>query len=382
MFDSIARHYDNPINWDYTTLYLYFSILFASLILGFFAQKAKPILYRDRKTSESCRVGISKEYYYFLFILLLIISGFRTIGTDYPAYKEIFTYSTTKYADDFIEPLFLFVNKIIYLSGFQFEGAIFIFSFITIYLVFRTVRQYEHEIAFPLALMAYVALYYLPGFNMMRMYLASSITLYSYRFLLDSKLKQFSILLITAILIHFSSIFFLLPSLGLLIYNRNKRFFWVAFFFCGVAAFKIAAMFSDLSLIDRWAHYGMENEAEKSYGLLHWIINVPLIILFLYAKKKTPHNKYLPTLIVFTVCELLVGLLSYKISILGRSLVYYNVLFIIVVPIVVKALSVRHTRWNKIIIITYILYLFYRFNLYLSEYLYLDGIMPYKTIIS
>lgn len=380
MLESIARHYNNSFEWDYNTLYLYFFLLIASYILGLLSQYAKPLFINDGLILSRNNKA-RKEYSYFLFILLLLVSGLRMVGTDYLVYKDIYDYSTTKYSGDYsIEPGYLLLNKIIFLMRIPFEGAIFIFSFFTIYFVFRSIKYYSGGIAISLAFMAYVALYYLPGFNMMRMYLAASITLFSYNYLITGQIRKFFILFSSAVFIHYSAMFFILPAVGVLVFNKNKKVFWALFFIGWFLAFRIASIFSELTLIDRWVHYAEGIESENSSGLLHWITNVPLIALYIYASKKIPENRHLSSLIVFSVCELLIGLLSYKITILGRSLVYYNTLFIIIIPVIIRDLEIKHTRWNKIIKWSFIVYLFFRFNLYLSEYLYLDGIMPYKMI--
>ena len=216
------------------------------------------------------------------------------------------------------------------------------------------------------------------------MYLAASIVLYSYKYFLQKKLLRFYLILSLCIFVHFSVALFFIPTLGLLIFKKNKTAFAILYLLIFNISFIVISTFSELTLIDRYTHYleNSEDEINNSIGLLHWVINIPLVILYIYSKKIIPNNKYLSTLFVFTLCELLIGLLSYKITILGRSLVYYNILFIIVIPIIIQQINNHKASWGGIITISYYIYLFYRFYNYLTEYLYLDGIMPYKSILS
>ena len=381
MFNSIAQQYNGQSNWDISTLYFYFSLVIFTSVIGYLAQHSKSLL-----TYQNPRLGFRKhqlnhELFFAMFLVLLLISGFRRIGADYLNYKDIFIASTTENAIYFsIEPGFLLVNKILSAIGLNFEVAIFIFSFTTIILVFAAIRDYANKINVSLALMAYVSLYYLPSFNMVRMYLAASIILYSYKFFLRGQMKKYLIVLSLTLFIHFSVFLFFFPIIGIWMFNKNKYWFWGVYVIGFILAFKAISMFSELTLIDRYTHYAEAGETEDSLGILHWIINIPIFVLYLYARKKIPNSPYLSSLLVLTFCEFLIGLLSYKIIILGRSLVYYNVLFIVIIPIVIQQLKQRHTRWCSIVAQTYYIYLFCRFYLYLKEYLYLDGIMPYKMI--
>lgn len=384
MFDQIVRHYSGRPNWDVTTLYLYFGILILTGIMGYISQYSKPFTsYQPKSAEKSHRYNYTVLFA--LFLILLPISGLRIVGTDYPNYQNI--YSSTNSVNEAyfgIEPGFLLINKILQYLGFSFEFVVFIFSFITIYLVFRAILDYSGKINISLALFAYVSLYYLPGFNMIRMYLAASIVLYSFKYFSQEKLFRFYLILTLCIFVHYSVVIVVIPTLGYLIYRKNKTSFVILYIIIFILSFKIVSTFSELTLIDRYTHYLENNKDEinNNIGLLHWVINIPLIILYLYSKRIIPNNKYLTTLFVFTLCELLIGLLSYKITILGRSLVYYNILFIIVVPIIIQQLKIHKARWSGFIIISYYVYLFYRFYNYLTEYLYLDGIMPYKNILS
>lgn len=381
MFDKIIRHYNGYSNWDTNTLYLYFGILILTGILGYLSQYSKPFT-NYQKISCNKHHRFNYTILISLFLFLLTISGLRIAGTDYPNYKNIY-YSSNSVNESYfgIEPGFLIINKIFNYIGFSFEFVVFIFSFITIYLVFRTILDYSGKINLSLAVFAYVSLYYLPGFNMIRMYLAASIVLYSYKYFIQEKLLKFYIILSLCVFVHFSVILFFIPTLGLLIYKKNRIAFAILYLIIFIVSFKIVSSFSELTLIDRYTHYieNSESEINNNIGLFHWIINIPIILLYVYSIKIIPNNKYLSSLIVLTLCELLIGLLSYKITILGRSLVYYNMVFIIIIPIIIQQLKRHKARWINIIIIFYYIYLFYRFYNYLAEYLYLDGIMPYKT---
>lgn len=381
MFDSLASHYTEHTGWDVNTLYLYTFVVIVSGIFGYLSRYSKPVFVNNilyyRGSSR-----FNREPYVLCFVILLVIQGFRTIGTDYITYRNIFNESILPDNSWFsIEPLFKIANRIIYISGFSFEFAVFVFSFITLYFVFKSISFYSSKIDISLALFAFGSLYYLPSFNMLRMYLAASLTLYLYKYLLLKQYKSFFAILGLVCFIHYSAILFFIPTIGVIIYEKSKRLFWIYFIFLWFAAFKIATILSEITMIERYQHYTSADSTDSSFGFLHWVINIPIILLYRYSKKKLRSSPFLSSLIVLTTCELLIGLLSYKVMMIGRSLVYYNVLFIIVIPIIINQLIIKHAKWGRIIKWIYYIYLFYRFYLYLSEYLYSDGIMPYKSIL-
>lgn len=380
MFDSIASYYVDELQWDIKTLYLYYFIVIITWVFGVFSQYTKPLIVTHNYTIN--KSNIKSDYYYLIFIVLLLFSGLRCVGTDYSTYKEIFDLSVTSHSEDFlIEPGWVFLNKILKIFGLNFETVIFIFSFVTIYCVFSSIRRYAGEIYVSLALLSYATLYYLPGFNMIRMYMAASFTLCSYRYLLSGHTKKFFVFLALICFIHYSALLFFIPAIGVVLYKKHKKLFWVSFFIGWFLAFKIVLpAFPELNLIARYESYMAEDATENSVGFLQWIINIPIIFLCIYAYKKIPDSPYLPFLIVLTVCHLFIGILDYKIVMIGRSLVYYNALFIIIIPLIIKQLSEMRLRWSKFIQWTYVVYLFGRFYLYLTGYLFKDGIMPYKSI--
>lgn len=380
MFESIALHYCHFSGWSNDTLYLYFFIAFLVALFGWLSQHVKSLVRVEAGTSSNQYLDrINSIFFYGIFIVLFFFSAFRDVGVDLPTYRSIFNDSTSAYSTDFsIEPGFLYINKILKTIGCNANIAISLFSFITIFLVFKTVRIYVGQLNIALSLLAYATIYYFPSFNMVRMYLAASVTLYLYRYFIEGKLKIFFLLYLLTCTIHYSAILFLIPICAVLLYKKYHNWFWIVYLVGAILAFKAISILSEIPIFERYEHYTSIGGIENSFGMLHWLINIPLLSLYVYARRKIPNNPHLSSLLVFTMCELLIGLLSYKVMMLGRSLVYYNILFIIIVPIIIRQLVIKHVKWGKCITWIYALYLIYRFYLYLIEYLYLDGIMPYK----
>lgn len=383
MFNAIARHYDYSTSWDVKTLYLYCFIVILSGLFGWLAQHNRSFVLSDHNHRLSGTTGIKRFYFYGAFIVLLLFSGLRIVGTDYPAYQEIFDWSTSVYAEDYgIEPLFLLFNKLLKFAGLDFGTTIFIFSFLTIFLVFVSIRQYSSNLSITLALLAYTSLYYFQSFNLIRMYMAASLTLYAYKHIISGKTRKFLFLFIVACFIHSSVLLFFFPTMGVVIYRKSNKWFWIMYVTCFILSFILLSQLPKFQLIERYVKYVVSGASDNGIGMMHLLINLPLILFYLYARKKLPNSPFLPSLLVLTLCEFLIGCLSYKVMMLGRSLVYYNVLFIIVIPCVIRQLSVLHAKWSRFISCLYVLYLFGRLYMYFTEYLYRDGIMPYETIFT
>lgn len=115
-------------------------------------------------------------------------------------------------------------------------------------------------------------------------------------------------------------------------------------------------------------------------GLFQIAINIPMIFLYLYSKPIIGETTILKIFFVYTLSAILIGILSYKILMLGRSLVYYNIIYILCIPYVLKQLKNIKSINYKLWYILFFIYLIWRFYQYLSEYLLLDGLMPFKFV--
>lgn len=378
MFGFIAKHYTEP-NWSDATLLLYFIIVSVACICGRMSQRGKVVVftttyhvYRPKNRVNYIVIAIS-------FLILVFFSAFRDVGVDVPMYKSIFLYSTSRYADTYgIEPGFLILNKVLRIFGVSADFAIAFFSVATLWFIFKSILHYADQLNIGISVLAVCCLYYFPSFNMMRMYFAASIMLYGFRWLLEDNMRKYLCYFIIASLIHYSAVIFLPAAIGILVFQYGERIFILLFSLSCILSFKVVSYISSVSIIARYNHYLADGVADGGFGIMHWVINIPLFALYFYASKKLDKSVCLSALFVLTVFELLIGLLSYQIAILGRSLVYFNVLFVIIIPILLKQLSKMRAPYHKMISCCYALYLLFRFYIYLSEYLYLDGIMPYK----
>ncbi|WP_148469110.1 EpsG family protein [uncultured Alistipes sp.] len=378
MFGFIAKHYTES-NWSDATLLLYFIIVTVACICSRMSQRGKVVVftttyhvYRPKNRVNYIVIAIS-------FLILVFFSAFRDVGVDVPMYKSIFLDSTSRYADTYgIEPGFLILNKVLRIFGVSADFAIAFFSVATLWFIFKSILHYADQLNIGISVLAVCCLYYFPSFNMMRMYFAASIMLYGFRWLLEDNLRKYLCYFFIASLIHYSAVIFLPVAMGILMFQYSEKIFFLLFSLGGILSFKVVSYLSSISIIARYDHYLADGVADGGLGIMHWVINIPLFALYLYASKKLNKSVYLSALLVLTLFELLIGLLSYQIVIFGRSLVYFNVLFVIIIPILLKRLSKMRVSYHKMISSCYVLYLLFRFYIYLSEYLYLDGIMPYK----
>lgn len=377
MLELLQQSYPEESYWDNNTIILYLFITALSVLFASLAQLSKKERFQNNLLKH-------KPNLFFLsvsFAILFVFSAFRDVGTDLPVYRNIFeTVNNSDILDFGIEPGFVLINKFLNNIGLSRDAAIAFFSFITLLLIYKAIYRYGYAINWTLSIFALSALFYFQSYNLMRMYLAASIMLYASYYLFELKWRKYLIIWFATIFIHFSTFLLIVPFSLFYLYLRNKQSFYI-----GLAVLIIISrlMITALDAIPMFARYNSYIEAglmENSIGFMQIAICIPLFLIYLYAKQKLGETIYVKALFVFTCSSLFLGILSYKIMMIGRALVYYNVIYIILIPIIFKLCTLKRSSYIELIKFAYMLYISFRFYDYLKTYLYMDGIMPYKSI--
>lgn len=362
MLESVYNE-DKFVMWDSGTIFLYMSLIFISLILGYLAER--------NKTNKPLLL---------LFGILFCVAAIRDCGTDLEMYREIFTYSNTSFALYFgIEPGFLLVNRIIKIFTDNSDIAIVIWAGLSMYFVYYAIKRLHIRTGIAFAVFSFVAVYYFQSFNLLRIYLVAYFVCSRFYLLKQEQYKKFTLILLCCVLFHYSSIVLFLPFLSYMIYRRSSKMFWI--FILGVAfiLFSSTALLNSFGAIQRYSHY-LDNNESTSIGTMQFIIHAPLFYLCHYLYKKGYAIQDYILLLSFTTSSFLFGLLSYNFIILGRVSIYFLVIFVVIIPPILNILKINRDPKYKIINIMLYGLIAFRCHMYLVQYLYLDGIMPYKTI--
>lgn len=379
MFENLAVKYKSECIWDYNTLYLYFFIVLFTYVIS-----SIKITTSEKYTSNvHLYIKYTRNYVALLisFILLFLLAIFRDVGTDLPMYRMIYDNSTNDW-ELFagMEPGFLLLNSIIRLTGLSEFWGISIISFISYFLIYKTIYNNRHIINVGLSVLAFTALYYLQSFNLIRIYLAASFLLYTSKYLLIQKYKKYAICIFIAIWFHYSASVMLMPLALMYFYTKKKKLFYPILFISTIIIYYATSVLELIPTFSRYQRYLDAGTMENSIGFMQIAINIPIFILYFYARYKNFKSTYIEVLWVYGLTSLIFGLLSYKILMFGRALIYFNIIFLLCIPYIFNHLKKNHDKYYYLIYGCYVVYLFIRFYQYLSEYLVLDGIMPYRMI--
>ena len=315
------------------------------------------------------------------FCILLFFSAFRITGADTLVYKEIFvTASRGEYNSFLIEPGFWMLNRILSFFTNTPHSIISLISLLTLFFVYKTLSFFRYSISIGIAIFAYVSIFYFQAYNLARMYLAASFLLYSFKYLYEDKQKKYALCILIAILFHYSAILMFFPFLMYKIYKRSKIFFYISVALIFLSSFIFFEYFHLFNIFYRYSAY-FDMIETGSFGFGQIIFHLPFFILMFLFKEKLKPKPIYDLFIVFTISSMFFSFLAYKIFILGRMLVYYNVLLIVIVPYLIKHLKSIKSKYYKSYTIMFVCYIVFRCVIYFREYLFLDQIMPYKNIL-
>lgn len=167
-----------------------------------------------------------------IFILLVLFPsffcGFRESGTDYFIYLERFRYiarglRVSKSGTDLSAPFYGFFGLINHICG-NYQVAIFIISFVTIFIAFYLICQHSEDISVSVAVFSYMTMFYFLSFNIFRQCLAAEFyALGIYLFVKKKKSVTGIMVLILSVLIHSSVFPFALVALILSWISENFR---------------------------------------------------------------------------------------------------------------------------------------------------------------
>lgn len=321
---------------------MYFAYLIFILLLG--------LIYKSKNSIIN-----TKRFLILAFLGMALLSGFRgeTVGTDTQTYRlmldRMIFYGYDNYIKIWdIEPGFGLLLVLIAKTVKNMQWVFIIFSFFTSYSFARFIYKHSSDVFFS------TLLYYLFIFprtmNICRMYVAISLFLFAYDYILEQKKFKALVIILTATLFHESAWLLLVVWLFSFIKNINFKVF-VGMFIGGVVVFTSFSIVLPklLTIFNRYSHYLTGNVMYEStltwkYAIIYGVIILLSVYTIICIKNNNCQDEFIENAIMrlnerdfvllagFFVWSIMFLLLSSKFFLMDRFFDYFYFSFLIIAP--------------------------------------------------
>jgi transmembrane protein EpsG len=372
-------NYPSDLEWSDNTLFLYIGIVIFSSFFAFLSQRYYRVLFK----SEDEIVTASSVHQPFLFVSFFILwffSVFRNVGADFEAYEIEFlnSLSIEHIRSTTIEPGYILFNALIRLLTSNFLIFIIIITTLTLGLIYKTLLYFSEQLDLGMAVLIYSSLFYFQSYNLIRIYFASAILFYAFRYLVEKKYVKYLMILVLTTSIHTSAILMFIPFLIILYMQKNKYLIIVTLFAFISSFYAFGNVLATINFFERYQTY-LQGFTNPRIGLGLLSVHIPVLILVHLSKRWIKDEYLMNLLFIYTYSGFTIALLGYSIPMIGRMSAYFLYQFVLLIPLVNRQLKFKSVKTVVFKTMVYG-YLSYRLFLYFYEYLYLDKIMPYKTI--
>lgn len=365
----------------------YFGTLTLYLFLIFFSVLVTKIAYQKNISKFQKKILILGVIF-----LLAIFAGLRyQTGSDWYQYYIAVDYvgkqGNTEWGagKNNYGPLYIALCKIVYWIGGNGSFFLFVMAFLTYLFLFLTLDRYKNQIEVHMSIFMYTALYYLVSYNIVRQALAITIGMYAISFLdynrnmlvnvkktqrLKSFLKDnanFLVFSLIASMVHNSGLVCFL-ALPLCYIMKKKKIKWIILIAVFLAVinfrhFMPLAIYITGSDQFRW-YFSLWGE-EGSY-LLYIVRYAPYMLTCGLSYKILSRNERMMNLYNLFLVGLIVNLLSIiSNSEIERFIFTYLYMMIIVIPFVIKNMSVSKSFFGLRIKFDNVTYRLYKWFMYI-----------------
>ncbi|QEZ70104.1 EpsG family protein [Paraclostridium bifermentans] len=286
---------------------------------------------------------VSKILNFIMFLSMWIVAGIRyNVGTDYTLYSNYFkNINSITLENSVMEIGYMWLNKV---TNFFCDSNQIIFivtSFITIYLVFKTILKYSKR--YELSLYLFITMYfYYSSFNITRQYIAIAITFYAIKYIINSNFKKYIISVIVASLFHNSALI-MIPFYFILKMNINKKLVLNLTILSIISFASIGKIINIVfTILPRYQKYVGSSFLSQESSWMHLIVIIALIVIVLPIKNRLiiedkKNNIYINAIIFAAIFQLL-GL---KTVLFSRMVMYLYIYAIILVPNILSILNLK-----------------------------------------
>lgn len=303
------------------------------------------------------------------FLPVFIISGFRyRVGTDFPTYELLFQYGWK------VEPLFNLLLHI--LKQISNEPIMFFLtsSFLIIVLTYKVILN--QSINWGMSLLLYFLLqYYFMFFNIVRQGIAVSIIFYSYIFVIRNNNKAHLLLVLTAILIHKSSIimlaFYFICNKTI---SRKQYYFLFAGIPITIIIIKPLVTFIAYKIYPNYL-ITLSGKTLIVEMLIMIIINSILFLLLIKFRRNMLNGD---KLLKIQMLSYSITFLAYYIPMVNRISIFFSIFWIISIPELIHVISKNHIERSLIYFFVIIIGALYFYIRVVVGGAY--GVLPYQFI--
>lgn len=327
--------------------------------------------------------NISYLNWTFVFLAFMVMFRDENIGNDTSAYLNSYISYDPNSTESRYEPGYVLIYKICKFLFTTRYAIIVVTGGVSMYLYYDFIRKYSKWTF--MAIMIFVLLGILDSnMNIIRQAIATGFTCYSYKYIVKKNILKFLICVAIASSFHITAILFVFVWL-----IRNLRITKSVIIFAIGATIILYLGFSTFLsntflLFPQYDGYqdsifGQGNRIGALFQTSIYIILLTSVgFVYLVVKPNKFNKGHFDFLILVCIIGAIIQFLSFKMSIVGRIAMYFNVFQIILVPNTLLLLS----RRNRIIISLGILFFL---NAYYWTMLLLrpewNIIYPYKTFL-
>lgn len=338
-------------------MFYYIVLLFIVLLLEFFDSKVKN----------------NKDLFFKICILIIILfSGLRYyIGWDYKAYYDTIAFGidTNIYSKrEWLNYSLINITRNLFWPEFYFMFT----SFVSIFLIGKTIKKYSVDKWMSIYLYLTFPLFFLNSLSVIRNFMAIAITVYSTRYIIDRKLFRFIIAIIIAAGFHQSA------YIAILLYpianiKLNKKLY---FLFLAIIPLMKNTILAGMNKILPY-YYVYLTETTNKEGRFGVIVILLLLISILMIDKKMINDNIYNQFFNFYFMGCLIYAIFFKYGTLGHRLSLYGSIYMIfIIPFFMDNFKNRTKIFLKLIL--WVMYfLFYIYTILRGSATYL----PYRIIL-
>ena len=299
-----------------------------------------------------------------IFLVLLVFAGFRwDVGIDWNNYMSLFGGNLTEMSIyiERIEIGNVAIKALLSSVGLDDGGYwLWVMAFITLFFFFYFIWKYSINPL--LSVILFVSFgFYFELLNGVRQYVAISLFVYSWRFIINKQKNRYFITIFMASLFHITAIV-LIPFYFIISHIYNKRFLIISAIIAIPISFFSTQVISYLSSsISHYNVYSSSQFIHSNNPLSILRVIFPLVLFFIAIKlyDKLITNRI--TLIFFnlSIISIIITLLFPGIMLAIRIGFYFQFAFIMLIPYICKLLNHFDSRLFKLFTVIYgILYVY------------------------
>lgn len=297
-------------------------------------------------------------FYWGLFAVLTFFVGFRwDVGIDWELYYSLFGeyfYENERYAarTEIGNQYIKFA-----LDYFNFTDAgywLWVTGFITMYFFFYSIKKYSIAPFFSIALFIFLGTYF-DLMNGVRQFLAISITMVAWKYLFEKRMIRYFLVIGLATLFHASALV-MIPVYFLCNAKFNIKILKILAIIAVILSFNIIPIVGKImNLFDRYEVYSDSKFAQAANDLSILRSVYPLLLLYITSlvyNKLMDKDRKTRVITNLSIMSIFITLLFPGITLMIRIGFYFQISFILFIPILCDTLSKKNgliIKWFSVI---------------------------------